>query len=99
MFGSLSANAPSLGKKEENGTFSPDTRGQRRKDRIPRNLRIVYELGYYYAIFTIQKELPSRKPISKILALDPNHKNLGYGVDTEGAAIEIASPQWLRNLR
>ena len=66
------------------------------KDRIPRNLRIVYELGYYYAIFTIQKELPSRKPISKILALDPNHKNLGYGVDTEGAAIEIASPQWLK---
>ena len=55
------------------------------KDRIPRNLRIVYELGYYYAIFTIQKELPSRKPISKILALDPNHKNLGYGVDTEGS--------------
>ena len=32
MFGSLSANAPSLGKKEENGTFSPDTRGQRRYD-------------------------------------------------------------------
>ena len=66
------------------------------KDKIPRNLRIVSELGNYYAIFTIQKDLPIRKPISKILALDPNHKNLAYGVDTKGAAIEIAAPKWLK---
>jgi len=66
------------------------------KGKIPRNLRIVSELGAYYAIFTVQKELPARKPISKILALDPNHKNLAYGVDTKGTAIEIASPQWLK---
>ena len=66
------------------------------KDKILRNLRIVYELGIYYAIFTIQKELPARKPISKILALDPNHKNLAYGVDMKGIAIEIASPRWLK---
>ena len=46
------------------------------KEKTPRNLRIVSELGNYYAIFTIQKDLPLRKPISKILALDPNHKNL-----------------------
>jgi putative transposase len=67
------------------------------KNKIPRNLRIVSELGTYYAIFTIQKELPARKPISKILALDPNHKNLTYGVDTDGKALEIAAPRWLKN--
>jgi Transposase and inactivated derivatives len=31
------------------------------------------------------------------LALDPNHKNLAYGVDTEGNALEIASPRWLKS--
>jgi putative transposase len=66
------------------------------RDETIRNLRIVSELGNYYAIFTIQKQLPARKPLSKILALDPNHKNLGYGVDTEGVAIEIAAPKWLK---
>ena len=66
------------------------------KNKTIRNLRIVFELGYYYAIFTVQKELPARKPISKILALDPNHKNLAYGVDTDGNAMEIGSPKWLK---
>lgn len=66
------------------------------KGKIVRNLRIVFELDHYYAIFTIQKELPMQKPISKVLALDPNHKNLAYGVDTQGNAIEIASPKWLK---
>jgi putative transposase len=49
-----------------------------------RNLRIVSELGRYYAIFTVQKVLPAPKPIHKVIALDPNHKNLAYGVDTDG---------------
>lgn len=66
------------------------------KSKTLRNLRIISELGDYYAVFTIQKALPVRKPISKILALDPNHKNLAYGVDTNGNAIEIAAPQWLK---
>lgn len=61
-----------------------------------RNLRITYELGKYYAIFTLQKELPAQKPISKVIAFDPNHKNFAYGVDIEGKAIEIASPSWLK---
>jgi len=65
------------------------------KNKTPRNLRIISELGVYYAIFTIQKEIPAAKPISKIISLDPNHKNLAYGVDTEGKAIEIAAPRWL----
>ena len=66
------------------------------KGKTLRNLRITSELGNYYAIFTIQKKLPDKKPISKILSLDPNHKNLAYGVDTEGTAIEIAAPKWLK---
>ncbi len=66
------------------------------KDKKVRNLRIVSELGNYYAIFTVQKELPIQKPISKVIAFDPNHKNLAYGVDTDGKAIELASPKWLK---
>ncbi len=31
------------------------------KGKTPRNLRIISELGDYYAIFTIQKELPIQK--------------------------------------
>jgi len=61
-----------------------------------RNLRITCELGVYYAIFTIREELPKTKPISKVIALDPNHKNLCYGVDLAGKAIEIAAPTWLK---
>src|SRR3990167_8573843 len=45
---------------------------------------------------TIQIELPIQKPISKVIAFDPNHKNLAYGVDTDGKAIEIAAPTWLK---
>jgi putative transposase len=66
------------------------------KNKTLRNLRIVSEMNDFYAIFTIQKDLPSPKPISKIIALDPNHKNLAYGVDANGTAIEIAPPKWLK---
>ncbi len=44
----------------------------------------------------MRQELPRKKPISKVIALDPNHKNLCYGVDLEGKAIEIAVPVWLK---
>ena len=67
------------------------------KTHIVRNLRITSELGHYYAVFTVRKELPAQKPIAKVIALDPNHKNLAYGVDTDGTAVEIDSPQWLKN--
>jgi putative transposase len=67
------------------------------KDQTVRNLRIVFELGAYSAVFTVQKQLPNQKPISKVIALDPNHKNLAYGVGTDGKAIEIKAPIWLKN--
>jgi putative transposase len=61
-----------------------------------RQLRIVKEAGNFYAVFTIDKEVVEvekeklLKPLSiKIIALDPNHKNLAYGVGTDLRAIEI----------
>ena len=66
------------------------------KNRTLRNLRIVKKHGIFYAVFTIEKIVPEMKPISRIIALDPNHKNLCYGVDTDAEAIEIASPHWLK---
>lgn len=66
------------------------------KGKIIRNLRITSELGNYYAIFTVQQEKKLQRPVKKIIALDPNHKNLVYGVGTDKKAIEIAAPIWLR---
>lgn len=66
------------------------------KDKPVRNLRITSELGKYYAIFTLKKTLPLTKPLTKAIALDPNHKNLCYGVDTQARGIEIASPSFLK---
>jgi putative transposase len=61
-----------------------------------RNLRIVKQQGRYFAIFSVHKEMREKHPIKQTIALDPNHKNLAYGADTEGNAIEIASPNWLK---
>ena len=61
-----------------------------------RTLEIIKEMGEYYAIFTVHRTLPERKTVKKMIALDPNHKNLAYGVDTEGKALEIESPWWLK---
>ena len=61
-----------------------------------KQLRIVKESGKYMAVFTIEKEVVEvekenlLRPLSiKIIALDPNHKNLAYGVGTDLRAIEI----------
>jgi len=61
-----------------------------------RNVRIVKENGNYFAIFTIQIQVPEKKPIERVIALDPNHKNFATGFDTDGAAIEIGAPFWLK---
>ena len=61
-----------------------------------RTLRIIKELGVFYAVFTVRVSVPQRKPITKVIALDPNHKNLAYGVDTEKTGIEIVAPIWLK---
>lgn len=67
------------------------------KNKKVHTLRITKELNQFYAIFTVTKSLPAEKEINKVIAIDPNHKNLGYGVDNKQGAIEIESPWWLNN--
>lgn len=66
------------------------------KGKAIRNLRIVKDDNTFSAVFTVIREVPVTKPIKKIMVLDPNHKNLAYGVDNEGIAVEIQAPHWLK---
>ncbi len=66
------------------------------KDQDVRNLRIVKAHGIFRAVFTVVRKVPDPKPITKIIAFDPNHKNLLYGVDNTGGALEIEAPYWLK---
>ena len=62
-------------------------------------LSIVKEHNVYYAVFFIRKQVPSSaKEIKNIVALDPNHKNLVYGVDNNGQAMEIQNYYLLKNI-
>lgn len=44
----------------------------------------------------MQAILPVKKVVKHIIAFDPNHKNMAYGVDEDGRSIEIAAPSWLK---
>jgi putative transposase len=63
-----------------------------------RQLRIVKEGRLFYAVFTVERPVPSRRPVGRVIAIDPNHKNLGYGVGTDGVATEIRNPWFLKIL-
>ncbi|MBB64723.1 MAG: transposase [Waddliaceae bacterium] len=63
-----------------------------------RNFRLVKQLEQFFAVFTVHVILPEQKEIKRLIALDPNHKNLAYGVDTENESVEIAAPSWLKKL-
>jgi putative transposase len=67
---------------------------------LVKGLRIIKEAGEFFAIFTIEKEVIKGKenPQPMVIALDPNHKNLAYGVGTDGRAIEIINVSHLRRL-
>ena len=82
--------------KEERSLIIPICEAHTLKSKQIKTLRIIKELDQYYAIFTLKKEVPKTKAIHKAIALDPNHKNLAYGVDNEGKAIEVTSPTWLK---
>lgn len=58
-----------------------------------KTLEIIKEYGRYYACFTVEAPARQKKPINKVAAVDPNHKNIGYLVDTERAGIEIKGVQ------
>lgn len=68
------------------------------KNKEVRNLRIVKQSGLFYAVFTVRYAIPKKKNISKVIALDPNHKNLAYGVSNDNQAIEIAAARWLKSM-
>jgi len=64
-----------------------------------KQLRIVKQANIFYAIFTIdRKEIKAKQPLIKVIALDPNHKNLAYGVSTTGDGIEIENLEILKPL-
>ncbi|ADG05295.1 RNA-guided endonuclease InsQ/TnpB family protein [Kyrpidia tusciae] len=63
-----------------------------------RQLRIVKEGKLFYAVFTVRRPVPSRRSVGRVIAIDPNHKNLGYGVGTDGVATEIQNPWFLKIL-
>jgi putative transposase len=69
--------------------FNPDQVAQ---------LRITKESDVFFAIFTVNRDLPSIGTIHTVIALDPNHQNLSYGVDNNGVATEIANPYFLKSL-
>ena len=67
------------------------------KDKKVKTLRIMKQHNQYYAVFTIEKELPETKPVTKYLSLDPNHENLSWGVDNFGNSIRIEYPRHLKS--
>jgi len=68
------------------------------RDKRTKNLRIVKQHGVFYGVFGVERPVPAPKPVGRAIALDPNHKNLAVGVDTDGNAIEIEPPWWLKRL-
>src|SRR6266567_5920957 len=64
-----------------------------------RQCRIVKEGHIYSVVFTVERQLPNAKSLSpsKVVALDPNHKNLAYAVGSDGTATEIHNPYFLKS--
>jgi len=63
-----------------------------------RQLRLVKEGRQFYAVFTVERQVPARRVVERVIAVDPNHKNLGYGVGSDGVATEIFNPWFLKAL-
>lgn len=68
------------------------------KGREIRNLRITKDHGVFYCVFTVKSPVAVKKNVEKIIALDPNHKNLAYGVASDGKAFEIQNPYFHKTL-
>lgn len=65
-----------------------------------KTLSVKKENGLYYALFTLEKDDIQKlnKENNRILAIDPNHKNLGYGVSNEGEALELLNFKPMKKL-
>ena len=95
----------SLGTNEDGKRLYITAELEKSLDKFPgvelRQLRIKEELGQFYAIFTVRTEdrpLKLQVP-KKVIALDPNHKNMSWGVDLEGRSIEIKNPWFIKELQ
>lgn len=78
--------------------------------REAKGVRIVKEHGRYFAVFTLEERPVRKRPAGpratekgetdapSCVYIDPNSKNLGYGVGTDGAAFEIDNLPGLRDL-
>ena len=64
-----------------------------------RNLRVTRDEKDFYCVFTVKEPSPKMKPIHKVISLDPNHKNLVYGVGNDGNAFEVKNPWFLKPLQ
>ena len=96
---SLSCGVDDQGKRIRVELLLDDLRGL--KQAQIRSLRIVKTGGRLFAIFSVLKPVAAIRPLthtSRVIALDPNHKNLVVGVDSQGQAIEVESPRWLKML-
>ena len=63
-----------------------------------RNLRVTKQGDQYFCIFTVRHPDVKKRNLNKIIALDPNHKNLVYGVGTDRQAIELKNPYFLKTI-
>lgn len=62
-----------------------------------RTCRVIREgKDRYYAVFTFKKEKKVKRAMPRAAYIDPNHKNFGYLLDTEGSAIEFQNLKSLR---
>ena len=64
-----------------------------------RNLRITRDEKDFYCVFTVKEKEVEQKKIRKVIALDPNHKNLVYGTGSDGNGFEIMNPWFLKPLQ
>jgi len=91
-------------------TFGTDREGNRLSLRLrmvkppkhiaqARTCRIIREgKDRYYAVFTFTKAKKVEKPLPRLVYIDPNLKNFGYALDTEGKAFEIQNLQRLQEV-
>jgi putative transposase len=63
-----------------------------------RQLRIGNEGRLFDAVFTVERPVPSRRPVGRVITIDPNQSNMGYGVGTDGVATDIRNSEFLQIL-
>src|SRR4029453_11254020 len=91
-----------------NLSFGANAQGQRlslrlKIEKTPKELasartcRIVREgRDRYFAVFTFKGQKKARQRGTRVVYIDPNLKNFGYALDTEGRAFELSNLEKLK---